>query len=414
MDYARIAAHVFNVPLLATPDAAGAVADYLVARMAGVEAAMGRTVVTAEETEDPYTLDADGMATIAVHGELVNRGSWMDAYSGLTSYKALGAALDAAARDPRVRGIALDIDSPGGEAAGAMEAAAHVRAVSQKKPVVAYIDSLAASAAYAVASGASEIVATPSATLGSIGVVWLHLDRSAAMKDRGVKPTLLHAGAYKVDGNSMQPLPDDARARIQSKIDEVYGLFLATVGAHRPKLGSEGARATEAGVFMGTRAVETGVADRIGDWSTVKSILPRKPLWSLKMSNDPVYTQEAHDSALAAARREAAAATDAAVTQATAAERARIAAILDAPAAAGREAQARHFAFRTAMTPADAVAALEVAPVAAAPEASPLDRAMTTQDSPRLGASGGPAAPPPRGIDTAAVYAARAAVQRGR
>lgn len=271
-DYSRIAARVFNTPLLLTPEAAASVGDFLFARLTTSEAAETSVRVSssspAADDDRPYLVD-DGVATIPIRGELVNRGSWMSAFSGLTSYETLAAALAQANDDYRVKSILLDIDSPGGEAAGAMEAAAKVRASG--KPVVAFVNSLAASAAYAIAAGAREIVTLPSATLGSIGVVWVHMDRSQAMKDRGVKPTLLHAGAYKVDGHSMGPLPDDARERIQGQIDQVYGLFVASVGKHRSKLGEEGARKSEAGLFMGDRAVEAGLADRVGDMETARS-----------------------------------------------------------------------------------------------------------------------------------------------
>jgi hypothetical protein len=124
------------------------------------------------------------------------------------------------------------------------------------------------------------------------------------------------------------------------------------------------------------------------------------------------FTKAQLDAAVAEAT--ATAAVAAAAASATA-ERARIGAILDADAAKGREAQARHFAFKTAMSAEDALAALAVAPVAAAAPESPLDRAMATVDQPKLGAgapSEGRAAP--RAIDTAGIYAARAKASTGR
>jgi signal peptide peptidase SppA len=377
-DYSRLAGRVFNTPLLATPECAASVADYLAARIAGEAVARGPFSQSASAEDDaPYSVDADGIATISVHGELVNRGSQMDALSGLTSYSSLRSALTAAKADPRVRGIALDIDSPGGEAAGAMEAAAFVRSIDKSKPVIAYVDSLAASAAYAIASGAREIIATPSATLGSIGVVFMHLDRSQAMKDRGVKPTLLHAGAYKVDGNSMAPLPDDARARIQSQIDEVYSLFTETVGKHRAKLGAEGARATEAGVFLGQRAVDAGLADRIGDIGVLKSAFPRKSLWSAKkMTDEPVHTQAALDAALSSARVTAEAQLAAAVAQARTAERERIRSILDGEPAKDRASLARHLALSSDMAP-EAAATVLAAAAAETPPAPPEPSRMS-------------------------------------
>ena len=183
----RIAARLFNAPLLITPNCAVLIASNLADRF-GVEPIRsarpgGLSASIDDDDEEPYVVN-NGIATISVRGELVNRGSWLSAQSGLTSYEALQSALRAAAADVSVRGILLDIDSPGGEAAGAMETADVVREVSKTKPVKAFVNSLAASAAYAIAAGASEIIVTPSATVGSIGVVWLHLDRSAAYSGR--------------------------------------------------------------------------------------------------------------------------------------------------------------------------------------------------------------------------------------
>lgn len=296
-DLSRVAARLFNAPLLVLPDTAVAIASNLAARL-GVAPMRapdptarrtggrpsGRPVASAWSDEGgdgdgddkPYDV-ADGVATISVRGELVNRGSWLDSYSGLTSYERLADALRAAAADPAVQAIVLDMDSPGGEAAGAMEAASVVRAVSEAKPVVAFVNSTAASAAYAIAAGAKEIVVTPSAMIGSIGVVWLHMDHSEMMKAAGVKPTLLHAGAFKVDGNPLAPLDPAAAKRIRATIGSYYDLFVDSVAGHRPDLGAEGARATEAGVFVGQGGVEAGLADRVGDLASVVASLKPKP-----------------------------------------------------------------------------------------------------------------------------------------
>jgi signal peptide peptidase SppA len=266
-ELARIASRIFNAPLLITPDAAATIAAALGARLAGLEPAKASVALfddDAPSEDEPYAI-ADRVAIVPVRGELVNRGSWLASASGLTAYEALTAKLKAAAADSRVDGVLLDLDSPGGEFAGALEAAATMRAVAEKKPTVAFVNSLAASAAYALAAAASEIVVRPSSTVGSIGVVWLHLDRSKAYAEAGLKPTLLHAGAFKVDGNSMEPLEKGARERIQASIDESYELFLASVGRHRPALGAEGARKTEAGLYLGQKAVDAGLADRIGE-----------------------------------------------------------------------------------------------------------------------------------------------------
>jgi capsid assembly protease len=402
---ARVAAQIFNTPLLVAPGVAELIATALADRL-GVEPLaytdLSRFVgKPAEqrlgngETRDVYRVE-DGAALINVFGELVNRGAWIGASSGLTSYEGLDAQLLAAGNDPTIRAIVLDVNSPGGAASGAMETAALVRRVAQDKPVVAFVNAQAASAAYAIASGATRIVATPSAMLGSIGVVWMHVDRSGAIEKSGVKPTLLTAGAYKADGHPFAALPADARARIQAQIDGIYDLFVSTVAAHR-NLDPDAVRGTEAGLFMGQAAVKAGLADAVGTLGDVFAFLNKD-----RAANSP-YLQGANmtDSLNRAAASVAAqsftqAQLDAIVADARASgyaegvsagverERTRVAAILDSEAANGRAALARHFAFKTSMSPDDAAAALAAAPVepAAPPAAAPattkqllLDRA---------------------------------------
>ena len=429
---ARVASLIFNAPLLVTPDVACTIANALadrwnvdplepfdasrfVGQPAGPRDANGemRTMYRAES----------GIALIGVHGELVNRGAWIGASSGLTSYEGLDAQLAAAERDDAVKGVILDVNSPGGQAAGAMETAARIRALDAKKPVVAFVNGMAASAAYALASGARTIVAAPSAMLGSIGVVWMHVDRSAQAEKAGVKPTLLTAGAFKTDGHPLAPLADDARARIQAQIDKVYDLFVQTVAAHRP-LDAAAVRKTEAGVYIGSQAVDAKLADQVGTlddaFQAVRAALPKSQFSgsffaaSQESNMTDTFTKAQLDATVGEAKAAGAAEAKAvALKEGATAERARIGAILDAPAAKGREAQARHFAFKTAMSSDDALAALAVAPEGQGE--SPLAHAMETVEQPRLG----PGAPTdgraaPRAIDTAGIYAARAKASSGR
>jgi signal peptide peptidase SppA len=328
---ARVAARLFNTPLLLTPDTAAVIAgslserfdveplaDFAGARNIGAGGfdasrfvgAPRERALDSGETATPYKLK-DGVALIGLRGELVNRGAWIGASSGLTSYEGLAESLRLAAEDPAVRAILLDVDSPGGEAHGAMETAALVREIA--KPVAAVVNAQAASAAYAIASGANRIFVQQSSIAGSIGVVWLHLDRSKQVAERGVKPTLLTAGAYKADGHPYAALPDDARARIQGRIDQIYGLFVDTVAAHRG-MSADAVRATEAGVFIGQSAIDAGLADQMGGldaaFAYLKSFGRNRGL-SLGVNmtanngatgaDTPVITQAALDTALAQA-----------------------------------------------------------------------------------------------------------------
>ncbi len=359
--FAPLSWHVqplFNRPLCLTPDAAA-----LLTGDPGALGAYGRGEAGDDDRRPAYRLE-DGVAPIGVHGALVNRESWLTRASGVTTYQGIASALRQAAADPLARSIVLDIDSPGGEAAGAMELAELVREAADRKPVTAFVNSLAASAGYWIATGASEIVATPMATLGSIGVVYLHLDHSAAFAAAGIRPTLLHAGAQKIDGAETHPLAAEARARIQAQIDEVYDLFAEGVGKHRPRLGAAGAKRTEAAVFIGARAVAAGLADR-GAASPASLAAPASrpgtaapaagrralsdasPASSVVENRGAIRSAEArgHDLALAEVM-----ACESAKAEAAAAVKARIAAILECEEAKDRPTFARHIAFATRLS----------------------------------------------------------------
>ena len=211
----------------------------------------------------PRYVDHRGIAVISIHGTLVQRTAGLDALSGLTSYQSVAQQFDAALADPGVRGIVLDIDSPGGEAAGVFDLADRIHAARQTKPVWAAANDSAFSAAYALASAASRIFVTRTAGVGSIGVIALHVDQSRREANAGLSYTPILAGARKNDGSTHQPLTPEARAAIQTEVDRLYELFVLTVAEQR---GSAAAaiRATEAGLFFGQDALDAGLADRIG------------------------------------------------------------------------------------------------------------------------------------------------------
>ncbi len=129
--------------------------------------------------------------------------------------------------------IVMIVDSPGGSVTGTPEAGDAIFAAAKKKRVVALVSPLAASAAYWMCSQASEIIATPTADVGSIGVFMMHVDYSKMLDAAGIKPTFVFAGDHKVDGNPYEPLSADALAYYQAEVDNIYGAFLAAVARGR-------------------------------------------------------------------------------------------------------------------------------------------------------------------------------------
>lgn len=173
------------------------------------------------------------VAQISVVGSISRRSSIWSEWFGGASVDGLIAALRNVAADPDVKTVLLNIDSPGGTVDGLPELAAEIRTLRESKHVVALANSLAASAAYWIASQSDEIVATPEALIGSIGVFTLHVDWSAFNERVGIKPTYIAAGKYKTEANPDQPLDDEARDYLQTLVEEAYSLFVADVAKGR-------------------------------------------------------------------------------------------------------------------------------------------------------------------------------------
>lgn len=289
MHHAQIAQRAFNTPLMVDPAKALAFLSGLGPRITGQEITFqGIEVDNADQTAaslparaslfgndlaqrhqrngtQPFTM-IDGIAVIEIAGTLVHRGAWIGQSSGLTSYEGIAAQLQAALADPGVRGIALDIDSFGGEVAGAFDLADRIRAARAQKPVHAFVAEHALSAGYVLASQADRIILPRTGAVGSIGVVALHTDMSGALDQKGIAVTLIHAGAHKVDANPYQPLHEAVHDQMQRELEVVRFLFAETVAAGRgDRLPHASALATEAAVFRGVDAIAAGLADELAD-----------------------------------------------------------------------------------------------------------------------------------------------------
>lgn len=205
-----------------------------------------------------------GIAVLPVYGVLMPRASLMQAMSGGTSLQGLQNQLAAAVNDQSVSAIVLDINSPGGSVALTPETAAAVRAADAKKPVVAVCNTLCCSGAYWLASQAREIVASPSALVGSIGVYQEHFDISKLLESAGINPTLVSAGKFKVEGNEYEPLGEEALAAMQDMVDEFYGMFTGDVAkGRRVAVGDVRNGFGEGRVLTARQATTAGMVDRV-------------------------------------------------------------------------------------------------------------------------------------------------------
>jgi signal peptide peptidase SppA len=217
-------------------------------------------------------VSAGAVAVLPLTGVLTPRGSFLSllfggAAGGLMDFRA---AFGEAVASPDVAAIVLDVDSPGGLVDLVPETAAEVRGARGSKPIVAVANTQASSAAFWIATQADELVVTPSGLVGSVGVYGVHEDWSRHDRELGVDTTFIYAGRFKVEGNAVEPLSDEAREVWQQDVDDLYAMFLEDVAAGRGvTVDAVRDGYGEGRTLNATRAVEAGMADRVATLESV-------------------------------------------------------------------------------------------------------------------------------------------------
>jgi signal peptide peptidase SppA len=204
------------------------------------------------------------VAIVPIEGTLVHKGAFLGTSSGEMSYQGLQTKIAAIRRDPSIRGVVYEVDTFGGEGAGAFDTAEMMAELSAEKPTLAILNDFALSAGYLLASTARQIVLPDMGAAGSLGVITMHIDHSARLEKAGSKVTIVSSGKHKADGHSFGALPEDVKNRMQARVDSMRDLFAGSVAKYRGKrLSKAAALATEADVFRGEDAVKAGLADDV-------------------------------------------------------------------------------------------------------------------------------------------------------
>mgnify|MGYP000349549479 CR=1 FL=1 len=278
--FARLSSRLFNVPLAIRQDKAEMLVAALAQRLG---------IVSLHFDADDRVLDAaalqsmsiegmdgergggrcydtfHGVAMMPIEGTLVHKLGGVDPWCGMTGYDQIAYKMREAMDDPDVKAIWLDIDSPGGEVSGCFDLCDEIAACSAAnggKPIWGFVNEMACSAAYAIASQCDQIIMPRTGVVGSIGVLTMHVDFSKALAMDGIKPTLIHAGSHKVDGNAYEPLPDSVRADIQASLEKVRLLFADTVARGRKTTRAK-MLATEARCYDAQEALGVGLIDAV-------------------------------------------------------------------------------------------------------------------------------------------------------
>jgi ClpP class serine protease len=220
-------------------------------------------VIESEAAEQyrPYEIVND-VAVVRVGGVLVHEETWFSGFFGEMGYDRIRSAFDQAIEDPAAKAVALHVNSPGGEVAGCFDLADGIFASRGSKPIWAILDENAFSAAFALASAADRIIVPRTGGTGSVGVVCMHVDITAALDKLGVKVITIQYGARKTDYYPTTPLSDAARERMQAETDELGGMFVEMVARNRD-ISAAAVRKTEAATFLGAAGVNQGFADAV-------------------------------------------------------------------------------------------------------------------------------------------------------
>ena len=261
----RLAAEVFNKPLMIHPAKLAVIMGVIGDRM-GLE--------TVDIPEAEFQSEKRATATfpkkisvIPISGSLVHKTHGLDAMSGLQSYNDIRQSFHAALAS-NSDAILFDIDSPGGDSNGVLDLADEIYRSRGAKPIYAAANESAYSAAYAIASAADKIFLSRTAGVGSVGVIGVHRDQSEADAKAGLKYTTMFKGARKADFNPHEPLSPEAKAIFDGIISDHYDDFVELVARNRG-LKTRQVKATEAGFFIGEKAIQQGLADEVVSFSEV-------------------------------------------------------------------------------------------------------------------------------------------------
>lgn len=272
----HLTARLFNRPLAVTEERLLELAALLGARAdlspileaappdaSALEAAPLRAEAGGESGRGGYAVTSAGVAVVPIVGTLVNRPAGSDCF---LTYSRILSRVNAAMNDPGVLGVLLEVDSPGGECDGLFEAADHLLALRGGKPFWAVAAPSAYSAAYTLASAAEKIYVAPFGGVGSVGAIARHADRSKADEMEGVRYTMVFSGARKNDFNANEPLSEQAMVVLRDMVKTADEHVVSRVARAR-NMKPAAVRALEAGIFLDGKALEAGLADRLGGLS---------------------------------------------------------------------------------------------------------------------------------------------------
>lgn len=194
-------------------------------------------------------------------------------------------AIDKAANNQNVKGILLNVDSPGGAVAPSIEIAYAIKRAQLKKPIVVYAKGTIASGSYYASIWADKIIANPGSMVGSIGVIMQGADLSELMNKIGIKSQVVKAGKYKQVGTTDRAWEEYEITELNKVIQSTYDMFSKDVADARGLDFAKRDTFANAHIFTASQAKDVGLIDDLGVEVDAKELLVtlskvEKPLWN--------------------------------------------------------------------------------------------------------------------------------------
>ena len=189
---------------------------------------------------------------VEVNAPIWDAGDWID-------------DIDRFRRNDQIKGILVRFDSPGGVTGASQELYSALKRARAEKPVIASMGNIATSGAYYAALGADSIVANPSSTTGSIGVIIEFTQFRELMEKIGVQSDVVKSGKFKDSGNPARELTPEERAYFQEYIDDAFDQFVQIVATERRLDEAAVRKLADGRVYTGRQAKELGLVDILGD-----------------------------------------------------------------------------------------------------------------------------------------------------
>ena len=213
------------------------------------------------------------VAVIRVQGQIVSGEAgynWLgEAESGVTASRNVMRQVREAAEDGSVKGLLLDINSPGGSVTAAEEITRELDRFKKTthKPIVASISDSGASAAYWIAAAQSDkIFANASSLTGSLGVYMASANYEELMQKIGVSERLIKSGPMKDMMSPTRPMTEEEQQVLQRMVDQMYGQFLLSISQGRGLDMARVRQLADGRVYTGEQARQEGLVDELGNY----------------------------------------------------------------------------------------------------------------------------------------------------